>query len=150
MERCLKVKTRLNGTPWYDATRHVLTITGATDASCQIWGGLIRGPFGAFFVFTAAAEFPTEWYNAHNYLKVTFALHEVRKLATTIHPSCLTGSTTVVDVDSKAMHDIFKKMRLRNVQMHGLTTSSYGFMYRRTLPRSSAGYAQRRTRHPTV
>ena len=89
-------------------------------------GRLIRGSFGAFFVFTAAADF--EWYNAHDYLEDTFALHEVRKLATTIHPSCLTGSTTVVDVDNKAMHDAFEKRRLRNVQVHGLTTSFYGFM----------------------
>ena len=35
MERWAKVRTRLNGAPWYDVTRHVLTISGATDASCQ-------------------------------------------------------------------------------------------------------------------
>ena len=50
MERWLEVRSRLNGAPWYDATRHVLTISGATDASSQAWGGLIRGPFGAFSV----------------------------------------------------------------------------------------------------
>ena len=128
MERCLKVKTRLNGAPSYDANRHVLTITGATDASSQVWGVLIRGSFGAFFVFTAPADFTKEWYNAHNNVKDTLALHEVRKLATTIHPSCLTGSTTVVDIDSKAMHNAFKKRRLRNVHMHVLTISSCGFI----------------------
>ena len=57
MERVLKVRSRLNGAPWYDATRHVLTISGATDASSQAWGGLIRGPFCAFSFFKAAADF---------------------------------------------------------------------------------------------
>ena len=33
MERWLEVRTRLNGAPWYDVTRHVLTISEATDAS---------------------------------------------------------------------------------------------------------------------
>ena len=48
----------MNGAPWYDATRHVLAISGATDASFQAWGGLIRGPYGTFSVFKAAADFP--------------------------------------------------------------------------------------------
>ena len=77
MERWLEVRSRLNGAPWYDATRHVLTISGATDASSQAWGGLIRGPFGAFAVFEAAADFPAAWHNAHINVKETFTLHEV-------------------------------------------------------------------------
>ena len=52
------MRSRLNGAPRYDATRHVLTISGATDASSQAWGGLISGPFGAFSVFRAADDFP--------------------------------------------------------------------------------------------
>ena len=47
MERWLEVRIRLNGAPWYDATRHVLTPSAATDASSQALVGLIRGPFGA-------------------------------------------------------------------------------------------------------
>ena len=58
MERWLEVRSRLNGAPWYDVTRHVLTISGATDALSQARGGLTRGPFGAFSVFKAAADFP--------------------------------------------------------------------------------------------
>ena len=73
MERWLEVRSRLNGAPWYDATRHVLTISGATDASSQAWGGLIRGPFGAFSVFKAAADFPAAWHNIHIKVKETFA-----------------------------------------------------------------------------
>ena len=42
MERWLEVRARLNGVPWYDAPGHVLTISGATDASSQTLGGLIR------------------------------------------------------------------------------------------------------------
>ena len=95
------MRSRLNGAPWYDATRHVLTIPGATDALFQARGGLIRGPFGAFSVFKAAADFPAAWHNAHINVKETFPLliHEVPKLVTTTHPGCLIGSTAVVDVD---------------------------------------------------
>ena len=75
MERWLEVRSRLNGAPWYHATRHVLTISGATDASSQAWGGLIRGPSGAFSVFKAAADFPAAWHNAHINAKETFALN---------------------------------------------------------------------------
>ena len=74
-EKWLEVRSRLNGAHWYDATRHVLTISGATDASSQAWGGLIRGPFGAFSVFKAAADFLAAWHNAHINVKETFALN---------------------------------------------------------------------------
>ena len=72
MERWLEVRSQLNGAPWYDATWHILTISGATDASSQAWGGLIRGPFGAFSVFKAAADFSVAWHNAHSNVKETF------------------------------------------------------------------------------
>ena len=120
IERCLEVRSRLNGAPWYDATQHVLTISGAKDASSQAWGGLIRGPFGASSVFKAAADLPAAWHNAHINVKETFAPHEVLKLATTTHPGCLKGSTAVVDVDNKPMHDTFKKGCSRNKQTHDL------------------------------
>ena len=125
MERWLEVRSRLNGVPWYDATRHVLTISGATDASSQACGGLIRGPFGAFSVFKATTDFPAAWHNAHINVKETFALHEVLKLVTTIHPGCLKGSTAVVDVDNKPMHDAFKNRRSRNTQTHDLITKLF-------------------------
>ena len=35
MERWLELRTRLKGALWYDASRHVLIITGATDALSQ-------------------------------------------------------------------------------------------------------------------
>ena len=125
METWLEVRIRLNGAPWYDATRHVLTISGATDASSQAWGGLITGSFGAFIVFKATAGFPAAWHNAHINVKETFALHEVLKLATTTHPGCLKGSTAVVDVDNKPMHDAFKKGRSQNTQTHDLITKLF-------------------------
>ena len=125
VERQLEVRSRLNGAPWYDTTRHILTILGATDASSQARGGLIRGPFGAFSVFKAAADFPAAWHNAHINVKETFALHEVPKLATTTHEGCLKGSTAVVDVDHKPMHDAFKKGRSRNTQTHDLITKLF-------------------------
>ena len=72
MERRFEVRTRLNKAPWYDATRHVLTITGTTDAPSQAWGGLIGGLFGAFSVFKAAVDFTAAWLNAHINVKETF------------------------------------------------------------------------------
>ena len=101
----LEVRTRLNRTPWYDATRHVPTITGAPDASPQAWSGLIRRYFGTVSLFRAAADFSAERYNVHTNVKETFALHKVLKQATTTHPSCLKGSTAVDDADNEAMHD---------------------------------------------
>ena len=125
MEGWLEVRSRLNGEPWYDATRHTLTISGATGASSQAWGGLIRGPFGAFSVFKAAADFPAAWHNVHINVKETFALHEVLKLATTTHPGCLKGSTAVVDIDNKPMHDALKEGRSRNTQTHEFITKLF-------------------------
>ena len=87
MKRWLEVRTQLKGAPWYDATRHVMIIIGATNASSQAWGALIRGPFGVFSVFRAAADFPAKWHNSHINVKKTFALHGVIKLARTTHSS---------------------------------------------------------------
>ena len=116
------MRIRLNGAPGYDATRYVLTPSGATDASSQAWGGLVRGPFGALSVSKAAADFPMTWHNANINVKETFVLHEVPTLVTTTHPGCLKGSTAVVDVDRKTMHDAFKRKRSRNTQTHDLFT----------------------------
>ena len=85
----------------------------------------LDGSFGAFSVFKAAADFPAAWRNAHINVKETFALHEVLKLATTTHPGCLKGSTAVVDVDNKTMHDAFKKGRSRNTLTHDLITKLF-------------------------
>ena len=139
MERWLEVRSRLNGAPWYDATRHVLTISGATDASSQAWGGLIRGSFSAFSVFKAAADFPAAWHNAHINVKETFALHEVLKLATTTHPGYLKGSTAVVDVDNKTMDDAFKKGRSRNTLTHDLITKLFWLQVKELRPKAPLG-----------
>ena len=58
-------------------------------------------------------------------IKETFALHEVLKLATTTHPGCLKGSTAVVDVDNKKMHDAFKRGRSRNTLTHDFITKLF-------------------------
>ena len=112
--RVLETRNRLNRAPWHDATRHVLTITGATDASSQAWGSLIRVPFGTVSLFKAAADFPAQRYNAHINVKETFALHKVLKLATTTYPGCLKGSTAVDDADNNMVYDACKKERSRN------------------------------------
>ena len=88
----LEVKIRLKRALWHDATRHLLTIAGATDALSQALGGLIRGPLGTISLCRAAADFPAERYNAHIDVKKTFALHKVLKLATTTDPGYLKGA----------------------------------------------------------
>ena len=88
-------------------------------------GGLIRGPFGAFSVFIAAADVPAAWHNAHINVKETFSLHEVLKLATTTHPDCLKWSTAIVDVDEKTMHHVFEKGQSRNRQTHDFITKLF-------------------------
>ena len=103
-EEWLKARIRLNRAPWHGATGHVLTITGATDASSHAWSGLIREPFGTIPLFRAAVDFPSERYNAHINVKETFALHEVLKLARTTHPEYLKGSTAVNDAGNKEMY----------------------------------------------
>ena len=150
MERWLEVRSRLNGAPWYDATRHVLTISGATDASSQARGGLIRGPFGAFSAFKAATDFPAARHNAHINVKETFALHEVPKLVTTTRPGGLKGSTTVVNADHKRCTMPLRKGVHGTRRPTTLLRNSSGCKLKKTSPRSSAGYAQRRTGRPTV
>ena len=125
MQRWLRGRTRLNGAPWYDATRHVLTITGAMDASSQACGGLTREPFGSFSVFQVATDFPAAWHNTHINTKEKFELHEVLKLATTTHLACLKGSTAVVDIDNKTMHDAFKNGLSCNAHTHDLVTKLF-------------------------
>ena len=57
IKRWLEVKTRLNGAPWCDATVHVLTITGATNASSQARDGLTRA-VRRVFCFQSSCRFP--------------------------------------------------------------------------------------------
>ena len=67
----------------------------------------------------------TEWYKAYINVRETFALQEVLKLATTTHPGCLKGSTTVAEVDNEAMHDVLKKRRSRTAQIYDLITKLF-------------------------
>ena len=119
------MKARLNRALWHDATRLVLTIKEAIDASSQALGGLIRGAFSTISLFRAAADVPAERYNTHINVKETFAPHEVLKLATTTYPGCLKGSTAVNDADNEAMHDACKEKRSRNAQTHDLITKLF-------------------------
>ena len=122
----LEVMTQLNRGPWHDTNGNISTIAGASDASPQALGGLIRRPFGTVFLFRAASDLSAERYNAHVNVKETFALHKVLKLAATTHPSCLKGSTAVDDVDNEAMHDACKKERPRNAQTYDLIKKLIG------------------------
>ena len=67
----------MNGASWYDPGHHSIAITGATDASSQRWGGVIWSPHESAKEFSAAADFPPDFAQAHINTKETFALHEV-------------------------------------------------------------------------
>ena len=81
MEQWLAVGKRMNGAFGYDPTHHSIAITGATDASSQGWGGVVRSPLlVSAKVFRATADFPPDLAQVHINIKETFALHEVLRL----------------------------------------------------------------------
>ena len=124
-ERWIEVGIRLHRAPWYDATPHVLTISVGTDASSQAWGGLIKETVRSVFCFQSSCRLPGGIVQRKYYAKETFALHEVLKLATTTHQGYLKGSTAVVDVNNKTMHDAFKKGCSWNMQTHDYITKLF-------------------------
>lgn len=54
----LEVRHRMDGVPWDRAVHHVVSLTGATEASSGGWGSLIRRPKTE--VFEVAGDFPGE------------------------------------------------------------------------------------------
>ena len=113
----------MNGASWYDATHHLLKLTGATDVSLNGWGGIVRGPFKYFNVFKAAADFPAEWIDVHINVEEIFALHEILRLLVAQYPDHLSGTTLVVDIDNTTMFHAFRKGREGDEHMDDLIKS---------------------------
>ena len=105
----LEVRTRLNRAPGYDATRHIPTITGTTDASPQAWGGLVRNLLARFPFSEQQLTFRQSGTMHTSTLRRRLRYTRYLKLATTTHSSCLKRSTAVDDADNEAMYDACKK-----------------------------------------
>lgn len=86
----------MNGSAWYDATHHVLSITWAIDASSSARGWVARGHFASFSVFTATAHFPEGWCDAQS------------------------GTTVVCNVDNKILFHAFRQERSSDDRTHCL------------------------------
>ena len=118
MEQWLAVRKRMNGASWYDPAHHSIAITGATDASSQGWGGIVRSPHKSGKEFRAAADFPPDFAQAHINVKETFALHEVLRLLVDNQPEYLRGSTATIDVDNTTMFYSVRNGRAKDERMH--------------------------------
>ena len=107
INKWLEFRRSINGSPWYSAAHRMLTLTGATDASSEAWGGPIKAP--GFPNVSAMYDFPEEWTNRHFNVQEAYALLEALKLFCKEKPQQLAGTRTVVDVDSKTLYLAFKK-----------------------------------------
>ena len=77
IEQWLAVRKRMKGASWYDPGHHSIVNTGAIDASSQGWGGVVWSPHESAKEFSAAADFPPDFAQAHINIKETFTLPEV-------------------------------------------------------------------------
>ena len=96
----------------------MLTLTEASDAPSEAWGGLIRTPGSP--KFSAIGDFPEEWASCHINVKEAYALLEILKLFCKENPRQLAGTRTVMDVDSKTLYLTFRKGSARNSTMHAI------------------------------
>ena len=94
----------------------MLTLTGATGASSEAWGGLIRAPGSPDF--SAMGDILEEGASRHINVQETYALLETLKLFCEEKPRQLAGTRTVVDVDIKTLYYAIKKGNTRNSTMH--------------------------------
>lgn len=113
----------MNGSPWYGAAHHVVTLTGATDASSEAWGGVFRAP--GLEAFQAMGDFPEEWASSHINVQEAYALLETLKLFCKERPGQLSGTRTLVDVDNKTLYYAFKKGRAKDSRMHEIITQLF-------------------------
>ena len=114
----------MDGSPWYKASHRVLTLTGASDASPEAWGGLIRIPGSPDF--SAMGDFPEEWASRHINVQEAYALLETLKLFCKGKMRQLAGTRTVVDVDNKTLYLAFRKGSARNNTMHAIVSQLFG------------------------
>lgn len=123
MSRWLEVRKPFNGASWYRAEHKMVSLTGASDASSSGWGGLIRSP--GRDVFKAGCDFPPVVAREHINVQEGYALQQTLHLFVDMRPDEITGSTLVVDVDNKTLHDASKRGRSRNTVMHEMITDLF-------------------------
>lgn len=129
LQRWLEVRMHFNGASWYRAEHKHLALTGASDASSGGWGGLIRSPGQP--VFKAGGDFPAQVAQQHINVQEGYALQQTLHLFSDDQPAQLAGSTLISDVDSKVLHDAFKKGRASNTFMHEMITDLFWLQVRR-------------------
>ncbi|CAB1112862.1 unnamed protein product [Ectocarpus sp. CCAP 1310/34] len=123
MQRWLEVRKKFNGASWYRAEHKLLSLTGASDASSRGWGGLIRSPGQP--IFKAGGDFPPQMAHEHINVQEGYALQQLLHLFSDDRPTRLAGSTLVSDVDSKVLHDAFRRGRASNTLMHDVITDLF-------------------------
>ena len=129
LKRWLEVREHFNGASWYRAEHKQLALTGASDASSGGWGGLIRSPGQP--IFKAGGDFPLHVAQQHINVQEGYALQQTLRLFSDSQPSQLAGSTLISKVDSKVLHDAFKKGRSSNTLMHEIITDLFWLQVRR-------------------
>ena len=102
----------------------MLSVAGATDASCSGWGGVMRGP--SRIAFKAAGDFPGEMVSEHINLKEAYALLESLQQHCKAQPLEIKGSTVVMDVDNMTVFHAFQKGKSKNAQLPELITYCFG------------------------
>lgn len=114
----LELEPKTHQGPWFKARHFTAALTvGATDASSNAFGGVIRMPHG---LFEAGGDFPSDWLPRHINAKEMFALHEVLEQFCTIHPDALRRAQVVLDVDNQSVVHAFRRGRARDPQAHAL------------------------------
>ena len=120
--RQVEVRRSINESPWYRAAHRILTLTGATDASSEAWGGLIRAPGSPDF--SAMGDFSEKWASRHINVQEAYALLETLKLFCKEKSRQLADTRTIVGVDSKTLCYAFKKENARNSMMHAIISQT--------------------------
>ena len=129
MLKWLEVRKQFNGASWYRAEHKLVSLTGASDASSTGWGGVVRSP--ADPVFRAGGDFPPDIASRHINVQEGYALKQTLHLFCTDRPARVAGSTLVVDVDNKVLHDAAKRGRSRNTMLHEMITDFFWLQVRR-------------------
>lgn len=123
LRQWLLVRARFNGASWYRAEHKMLSLTGASDASSSGWGGLVRSP--GCPVYKAGGDFPPNIAKEHINIQEGYALQQTLGLFCGDHPQQVAGSTVLLDVDNKVLHDSLRRGRARNTLMHDVITQLF-------------------------
>ena len=124
LQRWFEVRSQFNGASWYKAEHKTVSLTEHRMRP----GGLIRSVNQG--MFEAGGDFSPEFASEHINVQEGYALETTLQLFCTDHPERIAGSTLVVDVDNKVLHDCFKHGRARNTRMHATITDLFWLQVR--------------------